>query len=332
METKDVKHNESKVLNNTSKSNKTAKKEEHVSSENKELKKMKFTVLAGLIVTALSSVASTIFSYLGKIISEQNIFGNLPLIFSSIGLFISSALAIYIWRFKKQYKSTELSKKEEFQEKAKILEVTTQEITKLREKIEIQEQIVAQNKNAGIISIIKLSHDFGKNPPVVVEKLKNARYVKVFFNTGKTFFANNSETIREAAKMGKTEKVQVLIASEKSKFLEDIEIIEKKAGTIFDPLRVKEEIDGVRKELDAINSATKKETVEIRYFDTEYRISIILIESVNGEKWGWLTLALPPVKTIESIAFEIEKNDKVNNIYNLCENHFNAVWEKLKPG
>jgi hypothetical protein len=58
---------------------------------------------------------------------------------------------------------------------------------------------------------------------------------------------------------------------------------------------------------------------------------MILIESKSDERWGWVTLTLPPLKAVDTFSFEIEsKKSEYDNIYNQCKYHFDAVWKRLK--
>jgi hypothetical protein len=325
LETKEVKLDENKVLNNTPKSTSTAKKDDKMGSEKKSIIKLGSGAVIGVISSFLSIFASLIstISNISSLYQKPPLL--IPFIISIFGLIIFSILAVYFIRLKNQYKEIEADKEVEFQLKE-------QEIAKLKKEVKIQEPIVTQNKNAGIISIIPRKDNSVINSPFIVEKLKSARKIKFFFNTGYSFFGAHSKIILEAINENKTEDIMVLIAKEDSKFLDDIAIIEKNKDTTSGFLPFNEQVQAVKKELDGINKKTHKNVIEIRFYDTEFRVSMILIESRNDEKWGWLTLSLPPYTSVKSFSFEIESKDKNDdNIYNLCEKHFDAVWEKLDP-
>ena len=255
-----------------------------------------FNLFIALLTNAVCTLASLFLTVFNKYISIQKIPDFLPFIFSITGFLFILIIAINIFRLKTQY-----------------------------------QQLDTQRKKVGIIDIIQQKDMDFKKLSKIPEKLYNAKIIKVFFNTGHSFFGAHSKTIRKAINENKTKEVNVLLAKEDSKFLDDIAIIEKDKDTTSESSSFKKQIQDVKDELDDINKGINKNVIEIRYYDTEFRLSMILIESIKKEKWGWITLSLPPYTSVDSISFEIESNDKDDNIYNLCEDHFNAVWDKLKP-
>ena len=177
--------------------------------------------------------------------------------------------------------------------------------------------IIEQCNNVGILNIISQKTNVEKNYPKMVEKLKNAAEIRIFHTTGHGFFhsRSNQSAIKNAIINNRAE-VQVLIGQKKSPFLSSVEKIEKAAGERGSK-SIHEEINDVEKTL---NEIEKK--ISLRYVETEFRSSIVLIKGTEGNEWGWVTLTLPPFKAINSISFEIEKG----NMYNDCIEHFKAVW------
>jgi len=191
-------------------------------------------------------------------------------------------------------------------------------------------QIKTKYKNVGIISIIKQRCNNNKSPSKITKKLENAKEIRIFSTTGIHFFYNNTETIKHAIEQNDA-KVFCINANKGSKFLEDVAKMENEAKERAELNNIQEEIDDVEMLLNEINElSSRKNPVQIAHFDTEFRLTMILIKSIKNENWGWVTLTLPPFKSFNSIAFEVEsKNLEDDNIYNQCVRHFDAVWKKL---
>ncbi|MDR1173878.1 MAG: hypothetical protein LBK83_00230 [Treponema sp.] len=257
---------------------------------------------------ALGSIGSLIFTILEKDNLVQNITGILLMLFLAFGIVFGFVFVLFLIN---KNRSLVLQKENEV--------------------------LTSRNEMAGIIRLIQQRRDIvKKNPENMSDKLQNARRIKIFLTTGLGFFETNYRAIQQAIHDNEAE-AQVIIANKESEFLEAVAQMETKVNKRTKNMIIQNEIDEVKNKLVEINDIIKKEKntgkeyIKIKYFNTEFRLSMILIESKNGERWGWVTLTLPPLKAVDTFSFEIEsKNQKDDNIYNQCNTHFDAVWERLK--
>jgi len=187
----------------------------------------------------------------------------------------------------------------------------------------------------GIIDIFQQGGNPSKNPSMMPEKLINANKIRIFQTTGNKFFNTNWECIEGAIKKNEA-KVSVLIADENSDFLKDVQSLEVSeegnTGRISNE-EIQTEIKVVRDIIDKINERLSTKfvgrEVKVRYYKTEFRLSMVLVESTSGENWGWITLTLPPAKARNSISFEITTSKEDDNIFNHCIRHFDEIWKKI---
>ena len=193
-----------------------------------------------------------------------------------------------------------------------------------------------QCKNVGIVNIIQQKDKFNKNYKKIPEKIKKASEICAFFTTGHGFFKANEEALKYAANNNILDNVRVIIGKKDSAFLTKVAEVEIKAGWKSDINSIHNEITSVIDILEDIKKALKRNvSIEIRYVETEFRASMVLIKSrsMEGkkkEKWGWVTLTLPPAKARNSISFEIEGSEgkDKDDIYSQCEDHFNSIWKQ----
>ena len=70
--------------------------------------------------------------------------------------------------------------------------------------------------------------------------------------------------------------------------------------------------------------------IEVGDSGTLFRSSIVVCKSADNSKWGWITITLPPEKSIDMVTIEIEYNadnaEKDNLMHNVYD-HFDEVWE-----
>lgn len=117
--------------------------------------------------------------------------------------------------------------------------------------------------------------------------------------------------------------LRVLIAMPDSQFVKDIERVESAARAG----RITQEIVSVEMLLsEYLADAGKKATgavgtVMLGHYSTDLRCSIVLC----GNKWGWLTLNLPPARAVETCSFELEVVP--NGLLATAEKHFEQVWK-----
>jgi len=192
-------------------------------------------------------------------------------------------------------------------------------------------QFIKMN-TVGIINIFPQEDNDLLHKSKLKNKIENAKIIRLFFTTGRIFFINNKDALSTAINNGA--KIQVLLAKKDSTFLSDVAIMEKKYAETLSLDSIHKEVDDVYDKISLIRaeqSAKVKGEISVKYYETEFRMSMILIESAGKNDWGWVTVTLPPAKAINTISFEIEQNKHAtkDNMYTQCKTHFEDVWEKI---
>jgi hypothetical protein len=244
----------------------------------------------------LINIVLTVISALGAIGTIFTIFekGNLVLKYSSIGIFIIGVIGI-IYVFGKNI----LSK--------------------------LKDPLIEKCKMAGIIDIYGQFNEKDNN--FMKRKIKDAEHIDLFFTTGKGFLNACQSELVTALKNGA--KIRIIAGTNDSIFLKNVNDIEVQSKIRDKNRSIHDEIDDMKIFINDFKTRSLGEgSIELRHFSTEFRTSMILLESKNG-KWGWVTLTTPPFKAVDSVEFLIQCNYKTD-IYSQCKKHFDNTWNYIK--
>ena len=155
-----------------------------------------------------------------------------------------------------------------------------------------------------------------------------AEEIKMIRVSGLHFFIDNEKLIKESLDRGLNMKF--LCSSPYSNFLNDIENMEQNhIGPNGKPIR--NDIDKIRDEVFKIYEMYKDTSLQIKFFNTEYRIPFTLGYFKNETIKAWLTVTLPPyISTNNNFilrGFKDMKNSKDNdeNFIDMMEVHFDNV-------
>jgi hypothetical protein len=120
--------------------------------------------------------------------------------------------------------------------------------------------------------------------------------------------------------------MQLLLAKPGTPFYNDMAAI---TGAATDPQVFRLEVEKNEKQLAKLAGKTSK--IEVRRFDSQLRLPLILIESPSGGEYCILTVRLPPAKGGESIRLEFSDDGLAGNSYvSQCAEDFNAIWSVAK--
>lgn len=200
------------------------------------------------------------------------------------------------------------------------------------------------------LSKIILANNF-KNIGVgsfITEKPKKKELKKLFseykeicimFVSGKGFFKEHFDIIKEAAENGT--EFKLLIAKPKTLFLHNIEELEVQSGIREEGSHISDEIVRVTKQFVNIENGKQiLKNISIRYFCDEYRSPIIICRNhKNGDAYRtdcFLYVTLTPYLSSKSAILRLYMDKKTENGGNLnlvemAETHFDAVWKKSEP-
>lgn len=191
----------------------------------------------------------------------------------------------------------------------------------------LRPSLILQCNKLGIIDIYYQKNS-DKNEKYLKRQIMDAKRIDLFFTTGQGFFNAYQSVIVDAMKKNRTE-IRTIVGKKDSLFLNGAGEIEKKYGKRDKKQDINTEIDNIKNFIfDFRTRAGGSGKIEIKHFETEFRTSMVLIES-DKEKWGLITLTTPPLKAVDSVAFVIKDIKDGKTIYKQCEEHFNDVWKIL---
>ena len=187
-------------------------------------------------------------------------------------------------------------------------------------------KLIINSIRYGLLDFFSQKDNPKKSDKVLSEKIRKADEIKILFTTGAGFFSSFKTSLIPAIKNNAT--IKILIGAKDQLFLNDVNRIEGR------PINsnINLEVDQVIRVVEEIRKAAGVDNtrIELKHFSTEFRTSMILIDSGKG-KWGKLTLTLPPAKAADSMSFYIRGklfyNKNKDNIYEQCENHFDEIWK-----
>jgi len=163
--------------------------------------------------------------------------------------------------------------------------------------------------------------------------LEVAREIKVITTSGTRFLDGYRRSISKALAKGAT--MRVLIPKPESDFVRDVGESERegKGGEerreeIFQEIgEADRRLSEYLAEANRLGSKDKSQlgTVLIGYFTTHLRSTLILCD----DKWGWLTITLPPLRASETLSFELSQVGS-ECILSDCIRHFDRTWDIIE--
>ncbi|MEU8935433.1 DUF4062 domain-containing protein [Streptomyces sp. NPDC048409] len=176
------------------------------------------------------------------------------------------------------------------------------------------------------LGIGKVSID-GVAGPEMRENLTRAHTTRIMSTSAVRLFEIYKQPFINAVRSGGN--IQVLVPEPGGAFLADVEESESVHGPRG--MTITEEISLVRRRLldivgeahrlGASHASTPIGIVEIGYFTTHLRSTLVLCDN----HWGWLTLTLPPARAPETASLALDGGDL--SLLNVCVNHFERTWK-----
>jgi hypothetical protein len=169
---------------------------------------------------------------------------------------------------------------------------------------------------------IKKIHQTGKSTSHLSEHIAEAGTIKIMAISAQTLIKQHKQEIIKAL-CDRNAAVCVLLAQPNSDFVGDVEESESSARNG----QISPEIEQAKKLLsEYLNEAAKKAgrkvgTFKVGHYGTHLRCSLVLCD----DKWGWLTLNLPPKRAIETASFELTPT--AEGLLTDCKNHFDTTWK-----
>jgi hypothetical protein len=179
--------------------------------------------------------------------------------------------------------------------------------------------LLIKSKELGILKI----HSTGISDDALTNRIRNSKIIKMFFATGIAFFRTREDDLIKAFE--NNANILILLTNPNSDFTKEIEHIESRNQG-----EIGHEIEQVKTILNRCLNEAKKNTnnnsngkFSIKYFNSQLRFPMVICD----EKYAWITLTLPPARSVQSISFEAIKSEK--GLLNNCMRHFDEIWASI---
>ena len=166
----------------------------------------------------------------------------------------------------------------------------------------------------------------------IARMCEKAELIRLMNVSGVNYLKDNEKLLKSAMDRGAS--VQLLCCAPDSIFLTDIEEMEhNQKDPSGKPLRSEE--NHISDEIiAAYERYADEEKMEIRFYNTQYRMPYVLVYQNDDQIRAWLTVTLPPYKARSKKSFVLrgEKsgtktyNDEINFI-DMIETNFENIWE-----
>jgi len=181
------------------------------------------------------------------------------------------------------------------------------------------------------LGIVKISTD-GKSENAIHplgNELKNAKEIRIISTSAFRIFEDYQSQVTKAIANGAI--LRVLVPERSSQFLQDVEESERRPSgdKIADEIaRVEDRLlSCVRQAQEEQVGSKRIRGAYLGHFSTHLRSTIILCDSrIDNNKWGWLTVTLPPLRAVQTASFEMRDIGDEPLIIS-CHKHFERVWE-----
>ncbi len=194
------------------------------------------------------------------------------------------------------------------------------------------EPTLSKMRKAGIRELSLNGNGFSEK---LNKKLKGAKELDLFFTTGRGLILNNQSPLASFIASGgilrllcgfpNEEFLSYVAAVEEEKFGErkdihkEFELVAQTLQHIYSSAYAKCKEKGKEDKIGKILVANSR---------TMFRASILGIKYSEEEMWGWITLTLPPEKSVDMISLELnypsEQDDE--NLLKTVFAHFDGVW------
>lgn len=194
-----------------------------------------------------------------------------------------------------------------------------------------QSEIEAILNPCRLQGIIKIVPDGKADSRTMTSHLESSKEIRIIVTSGTRFLDGYRRAISKAIASGAS--VRVLLPQADSDFVKDVGESEREGeGGEIRRNEIAQEI----KEAEARFSEYVAEAAKIKptaltgsisvgYYTTHLRSTLILCDN----KWGWLTITLPPLRASETLSLELEQTES-ECLLNDCIRHFDRAWNIIE--
>lgn len=176
--------------------------------------------------------------------------------------------------------------------------------------------------------ISRVSIDGIADPRVMSSSLEQSQLVRIMSTSSTRFLETYRPSFVRCFELGAT--VRILLPEPAHQFVTDVEESEsvhvKRTGIGQEIRDVNDRLIDFRSEAQKnLSLASLPGNAEIGHYSTHLRSTMILCD----ERWGWLTITLPPLRAPETVSFELVKSSS-GALLVACVKHFDRTWELMR--
>ncbi len=181
-----------------------------------------------------------------------------------------------------------------------------------------ESSLLSISRKLGIRGLHKRGDDETERKIKIIE---NSKDIMIMAVSAKSFF-HHLEGAFVNSLLKHNLKIQILLATVKSEFVKDVEIAEGKhrINKISKEIEdTEDQIVGILEE--ALNRSNISNLNKNKILVANYRSALRNFIIICDNKWGWLTLNMPPKRAVENFSFKFKSGLFLND----CLRHFNKT-------
>jgi hypothetical protein len=150
------------------------------------------------------------------------------------------------------------------------------------------------------------------------DEMRRSSYMQILMLNGNNFFQNLSPDLN-AFKARHETHMQILVANPDSEFYrEETNMVYKQKDIALPPNKTKVNEAVLRLH----DGGPDDQRVDIKYYDTQFRLSMVILDSQSC----YLTIRLSPHEPMDSIRLEFAGGKENAGFASHCVDHFNKLW------
>jgi hypothetical protein len=195
----------------------------------------------------------------------------------------------------------------------------------------LQSEIAAILDPCRLQGIIRVVPDGKADSRTMTLNLESSKEIRIMVTSGTRFLDSYRRALSKAIAGGA--HVRVLLPRPESDFVRDVGESEregegggKRKAEIAQEIREAEaRFSEYMSEANKITPAAHGGAISVGYYTTHLRSTMILCDN----RWGWLTITLPPLRAAETLSLELQQTER-ECLLNDCIRHFDRTWDIIE--
>lgn len=193
---------------------------------------------------------------------------------------------------------------------------------------EVEQSLINPAHSLGLSYIDYGAVDNAENARLI-EDMRKSTSMQILMINGNNFFQNLAIWLQQF-KLRPETHMQILLADPNSRFFsEESDMVYRKKLTPDELQTNKRKVDEAALRL--LDNTADDQRVEFRYFDTQFRMSMIILGGSPNGPSCYLTVRLSPHEPMDSIRLEFRGGEPNKDYVSQCSAHFNKLWGVSEP-